>query len=63
MTTSLLSDAARAAAFTGLRQIELREFPIPQPGEGELLVLVEGFGIWGTDAHGRCPAGGCSLNL
>ncbi len=43
--------AARAAVLTGPRQIEFREFPIPYPGPGELLVQVEGCGICGTDVH------------
>ncbi len=51
MTTSPFPAVARAAVLTGPRQIELREFPIPNPGQGELLVQVEGCGICGTDVH------------
>ena len=31
--------------------VELREHEIPTPGEGEILVKVEGCGICGTDVH------------
>lgn len=31
--------------------VELREYEIPTPGEGEILVKVEGCGICGTDVH------------
>ncbi|NLJ89936.1 MAG: zinc-binding dehydrogenase [Clostridiales bacterium] len=42
---------SRVAMLTGLEQIELKEFPIPEIGDDELLVKVEGCGICGTDAH------------
>jgi len=51
MSATPLPTSARAAVLTGPRQIEIREFPIPQPGKGELLVEVEGCGICGTDVH------------
>ena len=31
--------------------VELRAIDIPSPGPGEILVKVEGGGIWGTDVH------------
>lgn len=47
----LIPTTARAAVLTGEKQIEIREFPVPTPGPGELLVEVKGCGICGTDVH------------
>lgn len=41
----------RVAMLTKLEQIELKEYPIPELGEDDILVKVEGCGICGTDAH------------
>lgn len=51
MKATLLPSVARAAVLTGPCRMELRDFPIPQLGAGELLVRVEGCGICGTDVH------------
>lgn len=51
MTVSANPASARAAVLMGPRQIELREFPVPDLHPGELLVRVEGCGICGTDVH------------
>lgn len=41
-----------AAVLTSYKQaLELRKFPIPEPGPGEALVRVEMAGICGTDVH------------
>jgi len=48
---SSLPSAARAAVLTAPRQIEIREFPLPELGNDEILVAVEGCGICGTDVH------------
>ena len=37
--------------MTELGKIELKEYPIPEIGDGDILVKVEGCGICGTDAH------------
>ena len=42
---------ARVAMLTALEQYEVKEFPIPEVGDGDILVKVEGCGICGTDAH------------
>lgn len=42
---------ARVAKLTALEKIELEEYPIPELGDGDILVKVEGCGICGTDAH------------
>ena len=41
----------RVAMLTKLEQIEIKEYPIPELGENDILVKVEGCGICGTDAH------------
>lgn len=41
----------RVAMLTGLEKIELQEYPIPEIGDGDILIKVEGCGICGTDAH------------
>lgn len=42
---------ARVAMLTALEKYEIKEFPIPEVGDGDILVKVEGCGICGTDAH------------
>ncbi|MGF7146242.1 threonine dehydrogenase-like Zn-dependent dehydrogenase [Anaerotaenia torta] len=42
---------SRVAMLTGLEKIELKEYPIPELGDDDILVKVEGCGICGTDAH------------
>lgn len=42
---------AQVAMLTGERKIEVKQFPIPTPGDDEILVKVEGCGICGTDVH------------
>ena len=42
---------ARVAMLTELGKFELKEFPIPELGDDDILVKVEGCGVCGTDAH------------
>ena len=42
---------AKVAMLTSLENYEVKEFPIPPVGDGDILVKVEGCGICGTDAH------------
>lgn len=42
---------SRAAMLTKLENYEIKEFPIPEIGDDDILVKVEGCGICGTDAH------------
>ena len=42
---------ARVAMLTALRKIEIKEFDIPEIGDDEMLIKVEGCGICGTDVH------------
>ena len=45
-------DSCTAAVLISYKQaLELRRFPIPEPGSGEALVRVEMAGICGTDVH------------
>lgn len=41
----------RAAFMTGLKQMEIREIPVPEPKEQEVLVKLEYVGICGSDVH------------
>ena len=42
---------ARVAMLTALEKFEIKEFPMPQIGDDDILVKVEGCGICGTDVH------------
>ena len=42
---------ARVAMLTKLEHYDIKEFPIPEVGDDDILVKVEGCGICGTDAH------------
>lgn len=42
---------SRVAMLTKLENFELKEYPIPELGDDDILVKVEGCGICGTDAH------------
>lgn len=42
---------AHVAMLTSLENFEIREFPMPEVGDDDILVKVEGCGICGTDAH------------
>ena len=42
---------AHVAMLTGLEHFDVKEFPMPEVGDDDMLVRVEGCGICGTDAH------------
>ena len=42
---------SRAAMLTALEHYDIKEFPIPEIGDDDILVKVEGCGVCGTDAH------------
>lgn len=50
-TTSAIPKTSRVAMLTKLEQFEIKEYPIPEIGDNDILVKVEGCGICGTDAH------------
>ncbi len=49
--TGGIPKTSRAALLTKLELIEIKEYPIPELGDDDILVKVEGCGICGTDAH------------
>ena len=42
---------ARVAVLTSLKHFDIKEYPIPEVGDDDILVKVEGCGVCGTDAH------------
>ncbi len=42
---------SRVAMLTALEHYDIKEFPIPEIGDDDILVKVEGCGVCGTDAH------------
>ncbi len=46
-----IPEKAHVAMLTGLKKFEVKEFPMPEVGDGDILVKVEGCGVCGTDAH------------
>ncbi len=53
-TTAAAGDipkTAHVAMLTKLKHFDIREFPIPEVGDDDILVKVEGCGVCGTDAH------------
>jgi threonine dehydrogenase-like Zn-dependent dehydrogenase len=42
---------SKVAMLTKLEEFEIKEYPIPEIGDNDILVKVEGCGICGTDAH------------
>ena len=42
---------AKVAMLTGLEKFEIKEYPMPEVGDDDILVKVEGCGVCGTDAH------------
>ena len=42
---------AHVAVLTALEHFDVKEYPIPPVGDGDILVKVEGCGVCGTDAH------------
>jgi threonine dehydrogenase-like Zn-dependent dehydrogenase len=41
----------KAAVYTGVKSIELKDKPIPKAGPGEVVVKIKYCGICGTDVH------------
>ncbi|HVQ77420.1 MAG TPA: zinc-binding dehydrogenase, partial [Candidatus Binatia bacterium] len=55
----------RGVVFLGERQLELREFPDPTPGPGEVVIAIKASGMCGSDLHPyRAPrTGGAAASL
>lgn len=47
----VIPKTSRVAMLTSLEHYDIKEFPIPEVGDGDILVKVEGCGVCGTDAH------------
>ncbi|MFT9474811.1 zinc-dependent alcohol dehydrogenase family protein [Streptomyces sp. Mo3] len=58
----------QGAVFLGDRTVELRDFPDPQPGPGEVVVAIKASGMCGSDLHvyreqpGRATTSGEHIN-
>lgn len=50
-TGKAIPKTSRVAMLTGTKKIEVKEFPIPEISDDEILVKVEGCGVCGTDVH------------
>ena len=60
--SSCASGMAKVAVLTAPKTIEIQEVPLPELGDDDILVKVEGAGVCGTDVHewkgdpfGMCP--------
>lgn len=50
-TSQPVPKTAKVAMLTALEHYDIKEYPIPAVGDGDILVKVEGCGVCGTDAH------------
>lgn len=50
-TGGSIPKTAHVAMLTALEKFEVKEFPMPEVGDDDILVKVEGCGVCGTDAH------------
>lgn len=50
----------RGVVFLGDRQLELREFPDPTPGPGEVVLAIKASGMCGSDLHAYRAIGGAA---
>lgn len=50
-SSAQIPSKAHVAMLTKLENFEVKEFPMPEVGDGDILVKVEGCGVCGTDAH------------
>ncbi len=46
-----IPSTAHVAMLTDLEKFEIKEYPMPEVGDDDILVKVEGCGVCGTDAH------------
>ena len=49
--SAVIPKTAHVAMLTSLEHFDVKEFPIPELGDGDILVKVEGCGVCGTAAH------------
>ena len=48
---AVIPKTAHVAVLTELKHFDIKEYPIPEVGDDDILVKVEGCGVCGTDAH------------
>ncbi|MGE3540125.1 MAG: zinc-binding dehydrogenase [Candidatus Tectimicrobiota bacterium] len=54
----------RGVVFLGERRLELREFPDPTPGPGEVILAIKASGMCGSDLHSyRSPEGTAAIGI
>src|SRR2546421_2971553 len=53
----------RGVVFLGGRKLELREFPDPTPGPGEVVIAIKASGMCGSDLHPYRAAGNAAAAL
>ena len=53
----------RGIVFLGNRKLELREFPDPTPGPGEVVIAIKASGMCGSDLHPYRAAGNAAAAL
>src|SRR5215207_3350399 len=53
----------RGVVFLGNRKLELREFPDPTPGPGEVVLAIKASGMCGSDLHPYRAAGNAAAAL
>jgi threonine dehydrogenase-like Zn-dependent dehydrogenase len=53
----------RGIVFLGNRQLEVREFPDPEPGPGDIVIAIKASGMCGSDLHRYRPAGSAAASL
>jgi threonine dehydrogenase-like Zn-dependent dehydrogenase len=53
----------RGVVFLGGRKLELREFPDPMPGPGEVVIAIKASGMCGSDLHPYRAAGNAAAAL
>lgn len=51
VSTGGIPKTAHVAMLTGLEHFDVKEYPMPEVGDDDILVRVEGCGVCGTDAH------------
>lgn len=51
VSTGSIPKTAHVAMLTGLEHFDVKEYPMPEVGDDDILVRVEGCGVCGTDAH------------
>lgn len=54
----------RGVVFTGDRRLEIRDFPDPTPGPGEVVFAIKASGMCGSDLHSyRSPGGTAEIGI